>query len=226
MEPQHTHVTLVMKSLLICRFISEFLLHRSQRLKSDHLALWQHHKVTLGLPCYLSCRWKFPPMKTVECSDSITNWRKKHSREMCFRFREGLPDEASYLKQPIRSPQDSSRDPKINLYRCRNFLPWVSLIPRKCDLIKHTVLTRESKFFRISWSRSKSWQFNSLYFQSVFPSRLSNWSQVFIVYNLIDHRNDVNHVQNKSEITLPRLVVSLQNYGDRAFFISWLTFGF
>ena len=54
---------------------------------------------------------------------------------MCFRFGEGLPEEASYLKQPIRSLQDSSRDPKIDLYGCRNFLPWVSLIPRKRDLI-------------------------------------------------------------------------------------------
>ena len=86
---------------------------------------------------------------------------------MCFRFGEGLPEEASYLKQPIRSLQDSSRDPKIDLYR-----PWASLIPRKRDLIKHTILSRESKLFRISWSRSKSWQFNSLYFQSVFPSWL------------------------------------------------------
>ena len=145
---------------------------------------------------------------------------------MCFRFGEGLPEEASYLRQPIRSLQDSSRDPKIDLYGCRNFLPWVSLIPRKRELIKHTILSRESKLFRISWSRSKSWQFNSLYFQSVFPSWLSNWSQVFNVYNLIDHRNDVNNVQNKSETSLPRLVVSLQNYKDRAFFISWLTFGF
>ena len=69
---------------------------------------------------------------------------------MCFRFREGLPEKASYLKQSIRSLQDSSRDPKIDFYRCCNFLPWVSLIPRKRDLIKHTILTRESKFFRIS----------------------------------------------------------------------------
>ena len=33
---------------------------------------------------------------------------------MCFRFREGLPEEAAYLKQPTRSLQDSSRDPKID----------------------------------------------------------------------------------------------------------------
>ena len=69
---------------------------------------------------------------------------------MCFRFRESLPEGAAYLKQATRSLQDSSRDPKIDLYRCRNFSLWVSLIPRKRDLIKHTILSRESKFFRIS----------------------------------------------------------------------------
>ena len=79
------------------------------------------------------------------------------------------------------------------------FSPEVSLIPRKRDLIKHTILSRESKLFRISWSRSKSWKFNSLYFRSVFSSRLSNWSQVFIVYNLIDHRNDVNYACSKQK---------------------------
>ena len=34
----------------------------------------------------------------------------------------------------------------------------------------------------------------------------------------MDHRNDVNNVQNKTETTLLRLVVSLQNYKERAFF--------
>ena len=69
---------------------------------------------------------------------------------MCFRLREGLSEKASYLEQPIRSLQDNSRDPKIDLYRCRNFSPWVSLIPRKRELIKHTISSRELKFFRIS----------------------------------------------------------------------------
>ena len=35
----------------------------------------------------------------------------------------------------------------------------------------------------------------------------------------MDHRNDVNNVQNKTETTLLRLVVSLQNYKERAFFL-------
>ena len=62
---------------------------------------------------------------------------------MCFIFREGLPEEASCLKQPIRSLQNSSRDPEVDFDRYRKFSPWVSLIPRKRDLIKHTILSRE-----------------------------------------------------------------------------------
>ena len=52
---------------------------------------------------------------------------------MCFIFREGLPEEASCLKQPIRSLQNSSRDPEVDIDRYRKFSPWVSLIPRKRD---------------------------------------------------------------------------------------------
>ena len=74
----------------------------------------------------------------------------KQSRVMCFRFREGLPKEACYLKQPIRSLQDRSRDSENDIYRCRNLSPSVSLIPRKRELIKHTFLSRGSKFSRIS----------------------------------------------------------------------------
>ena len=62
---------------------------------------------------------------------------------MCFRFREGLPKQAFYLKQPIRSLQDRSRDYKIDIYRCGSFSPSSSLIPRKRELIEHAFLIIE-----------------------------------------------------------------------------------
>ena len=54
---------------------------------------------------------------------------------MCFRFREGLPEEAAYLKQPTRSLQDSSRDPKIDLYK---------FITRVLSLKYNKYVTREN----------------------------------------------------------------------------------
>ena len=52
-----TYPCYIGNEIVTCRFISEYVLlsYGSQGLKSDHLALWQHPKIHLGLPSHLSC---------------------------------------------------------------------------------------------------------------------------------------------------------------------------
>ena len=65
---------------------------------------------------------------------------------MCFRFREGLPNEASTIKS---TQSDIFRTalviPKLISTDVANFSQEVSLTPRKRELIEHAILGRESK---------------------------------------------------------------------------------
>ena len=143
----------------------------------------------------------------------------KHSCEMCLRFRESLPRDAYYLKQPIRSLRDSSWSRNWYLQMSQFFIVSVS----------------DSEKTWIQWA----WNQNSVgsrdlgvkvQYLTVFM-----FKAFFQVDDQIDHTFSLSITLLIIEMTLTiltlntwlSLVVSLQRCKDQAvFFLRWLCFNF